>query len=194
MGVNGVGLAALSAGGVFIYGGLTNRSPLAAFQALVRGQAPASAPTGAPVTGAPATGGGGAGASPNGSGGGTYDGTPTASGTAQQYALSLFPSYGWNPNTEWQSLVNLWNQESGWSNTADTRKTGAGGDSPGSTVFAYGIAQARPATKYPLAGRPPDLGGSSDYKTQIRWGLNYIRGRYGDPNTAWAHEQSNNWY
>lgn len=191
MAVNGVGLACLSIGGVFIYGGLTNRSPLAAMQALVSGKAPNTAPTGPAVAGSPSgTAGSGSGSSP---GGGDL-GKATASGVAQKYALSLMPSYGWNSNAEWQDLVSLWNKESGWSNTADTRQTGAGGDGPGSTVFAYGIAQARPATKYPLAGRPPDLGGTSDYKTQIRWGMNYIKSRYGNPSAAWAHEVANNWY
>jgi hypothetical protein len=30
--------------------------------------------------------------------------------------------------------------------------------------------------------------------TQIRWGLAYIKGRYGSPSKAWAHEQANGWY
>jgi resuscitation-promoting factor RpfB len=30
--------------------------------------------------------------------------------------------------------------------------------------------------------------------TQIRWGLGYIKGRYGDPCTAWGHFQRYNWY
>jgi hypothetical protein len=30
--------------------------------------------------------------------------------------------------------------------------------------------------------------------TQIRWGLGYIKGRYGSPLAAWAHEVANNWY
>jgi hypothetical protein len=61
-------------------------------------------------------------------------------------------------------------------------------------VFAYGIAQARPATKYPLLGQPSDLGGESDPTSQIQWGLDYIANRYGSPSAAWAHEIANNWY
>lgn len=30
--------------------------------------------------------------------------------------------------------------------------------------------------------------------TQIRWGLKYIKERYGSPANAWSHFQSKNWY
>jgi hypothetical protein len=103
--------------------------------------------------------------------------------------------YGWTAaNGQWYCLYRLWMQESGWSNTADTRVTGAGGDHPGSPVWAYGIAQARPAWKYPLAGRSPDIGGWSDPPTQIRWGLRYIDVVYGSPCAAWGHEVTHRWY
>ncbi len=31
-------------------------------------------------------------------------------------------------------------------------------------------------------------------RTQIRWGIGYIKGRYGSPCGAWGHFQSHNWY
>ena len=31
-------------------------------------------------------------------------------------------------------------------------------------------------------------------KTQIRWGLKYIAGRYGNPTKAWKHSQKKHWY
>jgi hypothetical protein len=100
---------------------------------------------------------------------------------------------GWT-GQQTSCLDQLWHRESGWSNTADTRKTHTGGDGPGSYVFAYGIAQARPATKYPSAGRPPDLGGRSDPATQIRWGLADIRTVYDTPCAALGHENTHGWY
>ena len=72
---------------------------------------------------------------------------------ANQMAASL---YGWR-GSQAGCLDALWTRESGFSQYADTRRSHAGGDGPGSAVFAYGIAQARPATKYPLAGGPPTL-------------------------------------
>jgi len=35
---------------------------------------------------------------------------------------------------------------------------------------------------------------SSNGKTQIRWGLKYIKGRYGSPSNAWSHSESHGWY
>src|SRR5262249_42098448 len=65
-------------------------------------------------------------------------------------------------------------KESGWSPYAVNPSSGA-----------YGIPQSLGH------GHPFNLG---DARAQIAWGLNYIRGRYGTPAAAWAHEVANNWY
>ncbi|GLY80750.1 hypothetical protein [Actinoallomurus iriomotensis] len=96
-----------------------------------------------------------------------------SAGEAQAYAKSLMAQYGWS-ESDWESLVKLWNQESGWNANAVNPSSGAAG-----------IPQALGH------GHVFDLG---DYKAQIQWGLNYIRDRYGSPNAAWAHEVSHNWY
>lgn len=94
-------------------------------------------------------------------------------------AQHLAASYGWTGN-EWAALLALWTQESGFDNLARNPTSGA-----------YGIAQALPASKYPLAGQ---AAGGSDPTAQIRWGLQYIKGRYGDPAGAEAHEKNFGWY
>jgi hypothetical protein len=202
--VSGPALAALGGGAVLIYGGVTGRSPLLILQQLIRGGGPSGAPVSSaiPTTdptftadgGTPGTPGpGGSGSSPGPGAGG-----PPASSSAarnQNIARLMMHSYGWDSNgVQWSSLQALWTRESGWSNTADTRRSGL--DPPHAGVFAYGIAQARPATKYPLAGRPPDLGGRADPTAQIRWGLQYIKTRpgYGSPVAALAHENRFGWY
>lgn len=189
--ISGTALTTAAVGAIFIYGGLTGKSPLAAAQAVIKGSNPKSVPQTTGIGGNSGTPGGGAGSPPP-----PGVGNPNSQSAQdnQTIAHELMGSYGWNTVQEWAALVNLWNKESGWSNTADTRVSGAGGDNASSTVFAYGIAQARPATKYPKAGQPPDLGGKADPKTQIVWGMNYIKGRYGSPSMAWAHELANNWY
>jgi hypothetical protein len=75
----------------------------------------------------------------------------------------------------------LWNQESGWSNTARNKSSGA-----------YGIPQALPPSKMGAAANPPQ----SSYIAQINWGLGYIKNRpgYGSPAAAWAHEVAHGWY
>ena len=92
---------------------------------------------------------------------------------AQAYAASLLSMYGWGQD-QMGPLIRLWNQESGWNAYAVNPASGA-----------YGIPQSLGH------GHPYNLG---DYKNQIVWGLNYIRGRYGSPAAAWAHEVANNWY
>jgi hypothetical protein len=91
----------------------------------------------------------------------------------------LASAYGWGSGAQWDALVALWNQESGWNNRA--RNPGSG---------AYGIPQALPPTKLPALGRPP----VSSATVQIGWGLNYIKQRYTDPITAEEHEKANSWY
>ncbi|MBX6722027.1 MAG: lytic transglycosylase domain-containing protein, partial [Dactylosporangium sp.] len=76
-------------------------------------------------------------------------------------------------------LDKLWTRESGWSTTASNRSTGA-----------YGIPQALPGSKMSKYG--------DDWRTnpatQIKWGLDYIKGRYGTPCGAWSYFQSHGWY
>jgi hypothetical protein len=100
-----------------------------------------------------------------------------------------YSQHNWR-GAEWTALYNLWNAESGFSNTI----WGSGVHSTaglGGREAAYGIAQAKPAGKMPKAGTAE---GGSDPGTQIRWGLDYIRKRYHDPLGALAHERSFGWY
>lgn len=122
---------------------------------------------------------GGKDSSGGGSGNGSLagvSGVPAASGGAQQaqaYASSVLGQFGWGQD-QMTDLIKLWNQESGWNANAVNASSGA-----------YGIPQSLGH------GHPYNLG---DYANQIQWGLSYIKGRYGSPNAAWAHEVSNNWY
>lgn len=109
---------------------------------------------------------------------------------ARLMAGSMHPS--WVTGQQWSDWVSLWDQESRWSQYADTRKTGL--DSPNSPDFAYGIPQARPYSKMPMQAWPKDKGGVSDLVAQISWGITYISTRYGNPSNAWKHEQQFNWY
>jgi hypothetical protein len=76
-------------------------------------------------------------------------------------------------------LNKLWDKESGWNHRASNSGSGA-----------YGIPQALPGSKMGSV--------ASDWRTnpatQIKWGLNYIEGRYGTPCKAWSHSQSTGWY
>jgi len=100
-----------------------------------------------------------------------------ASGSPQDIARAMLQAQGMG-NDQFTCLVNLWNRESHW-NVHAANKSGA-----------YGIPQAMPGSKMASAG--PDW--QNNATTQITWGLNYIKGRYGTPCAAWSHSQSTGWY
>jgi hypothetical protein len=103
---------------------------------------------------------------------------PAPAGSPQRIAEQMFGSFGWS-SSQFSCLDPLWQHESGWSVTAYNAGTGA-----------YGIPQALPGSK--MAGAGPDWQTSA--ATQIRWGLDYIKGSYGSPCGAWDHEEATGWY
>ena len=105
-------------------------------------------------------------------------GTASSPTAAQRYAQTRLASHGWSID-QMQPLVSLWNRESGWNRLARNPTSGA-----------YGIPQALPPSKMGPDANPP----KSSAIAQIDWGLNYIKGRYGSPSAAWAHEVSHGWY
>jgi hypothetical protein len=111
-------------------------------------------------------------------GGGGAAAPAQPSGSPQQIAQAMLGSYGW-PASQFGCLQQLWQQESGWNPYATNPSSGA-----------YGIPQALPGSMMASAG--PDW--RTDPATQIRWGLGYIKQRYGSPCGAWAHEQAVGWY
>lgn len=97
---------------------------------------------------------------------------------AQAYAASRLAAFGWGQN-QMQALITLWNKESDWSTTATNPTTGA-----------YGIVQSLPGSKMATVGAD----WQTNYKTQIDWGLDYIKKSYGSPANALAFHLSHNWY
>lgn len=78
----------------------------------------------------------------------------------------------------WRCLHRLWANESGWRVRA------------GHPSRAYGLPQASPGWKMRRAGRD----WRTSAMTQSRWGLAYIRGRYGTPCHALAAQNRLGWY
>jgi hypothetical protein len=83
------------------------------------------------------------------------------------------------PIAQFPCLDKLFKKESGWNQRASNSSSGA-----------YGIPQALPGNKMAKFG--------ADWRTnavpQIKWGLDYIKGRYGTPCGAWSHSQNVGWY
>jgi hypothetical protein len=99
-------------------------------------------------------------------------------GRTKQIALDHVVRRSWSYR-EFRCLDSLWTRESGWNHRAYNSSSGA-----------YGIPQALPAVK--MSGAGSDW--RSNPETQIKWGLGYIKGRYGRPCGAWGHFLSHNWY
>ena len=112
----------------------------------------------------------------------TYKSSTNINRTKEDYKAYAYDlvlnKYLWS-ESDYQALVNLWERESNWNANAHNKSSGA-----------HGIPQSLPASKMSSEG--------SDYYTngytQIRWGLKYIKERYGSPSKAWKHFQNKNWY
>lgn len=98
--------------------------------------------------------------------------------TVQAIAYGKMSALGWG-REQYSCLVKLWDRESNWRVNAYNASSGA-----------YGIPQALPGNKMATAG--PDW--MTNPETQINWGINYIKGRYGTPCSALSHSDRLNWY
>ncbi len=91
----------------------------------------------------------------------------------------LAAPFGWNQGNQFQCLFELYSRESSWNELAENP-----------TSKAYGIPQSLPANKMATEG--------ADYRTnprtQINWGLKYIKDRYDSPCAAIEFHNIKNWY
>lgn len=178
--VNGIALAGLAAGGLFLYSGLKGKKVTKTVQSVIQGQNPGNVPVDNPIIGQ--IGGSGATAGNTASAGGGAAAAASAASSApagdktgspaanKALGRLMAAAYGWAGPGEWPYLESGWQEESGWSQYA--------ANVPSDPYdHAYGIPQANPGTKMASAG--------ADWKTspatQIRWGLGYIKATYGRP-------------
>jgi hypothetical protein len=99
-------------------------------------------------------------------------------GSAKAVARSMLEDRGWGDD-EYDCLVDLWQKESQWNVYAYNAASDA-----------YGIPQALPGKKMASAGSDWE----TSAKTQIKWGLGYISGRYKTPCGAWETSEDQGWY
>ncbi|MGV9502170.1 aggregation-promoting factor C-terminal-like domain-containing protein [Streptomyces sp. NPDC003642] len=99
---------------------------------------------------------------------------PTGASSAQAVAQKMI-----GDDAQYQCFSRIVEQESHWDVNAQNASSGA-----------YGLVQALPGSKMASAG--------SDWKTnaatQIEWGLDYMKDRYGSACGAWEFWQTNHWY
>ncbi|MEU6771500.1 transglycosylase SLT domain-containing protein [Streptomyces sp. NPDC046759] len=99
---------------------------------------------------------------------------PASASSAQAIAHKMIPDAA-----QFDAFSKIVSHESGWNPSATNSSSGA-----------YGLVQALPGSKMASAG--------ADWKTnpatQIKWGLDYMNSRYGNPVKAWSFWQANGWY
>jgi hypothetical protein len=99
--------------------------------------------------------------------------------TPQQRARALLRHrFHWKA-WQFKYLKRLWAAESGWNRYATNPDSGA-----------YGIPQAVPGDKMSSAGP----GWRWNVRTQIVWGMRYIKACYRTPYWAWLHHYEDGWY
>lgn len=165
--LNGFSLAYTAAGAVVLWSGIKGETISSTFRGLLSGQAPGTneepISTGTVLQSDVSTGTSIPGVTAGIPAGVSAPGTPSAN---KALGLLMAGAYGWAGPGQWPYLETGWEEESGWSQYAQNP-----------TSAAYGIPQANPGSKMASAG--------SDWKTnpatQIKWGLSYIKAKYGSP-------------
>ena len=113
----------------------------------------------------------------------TGDAVPTAPVDCNTYSgnrgtgCALLQEFSFDTG-QMDCLDKLWTKESQWTTTAENPSG------------AYGIPQALPGSK--MASVADDW--QTNPATQIRWGLGYIKGKYGTPCAAWSTSEATGSY
>lgn len=94
--------------------------------------------------------------------------------SVQSAVRGVADQYGWGTGRHWNALGKIISKESGWNPNAANP-----------TSSARGLFQKMTSLHGPVE---PTAEG------QAKWGLNYIRERYGDPEKAWAYWKRNGSY
>lgn len=94
-------------------------------------------------------------------------------------ARDMAARYGWDQGAQWKAINKIFTAESGWDPKAVNPNGGAAG-----------LPQMLPRAH-------PDVNVKqflNDPQAQIRWFLNYVKGRYGSPLDAWQARQRIGYY
>ena len=96
----------------------------------------------------------------------------------QHYIRQKIYEYGWTEN-DYYAIVQIVNRESSFNPYAVNKKSGS-----------CGLFQAYPCSKMAKYGKDY----RTNYKTQMKFGFEYIKARYQTPTKAWNFWQSHHWY
>lgn len=193
MPLSGIAVAEIGAGGLLVYSGIKGYTLADTFTSLVKGTAPSDTEKVSQQTY------GAAAPSSSSSVAATQSAAYTATGSksAQQALNNAAAAYGWNTGAEWTALANIEMREAGFNPSATNPSSGAyglgqalghgsGASTQGSVTNEYG--------GYGVSDAVAQAANSGDAGAQAVWMCQYIAATYGDPVTAWQHEQEFHWY
>lgn len=100
----------------------------------------------------------------------------------KKYAYDLMETYGWSKN-DFGIIDWIFEHESGWNPNSINPTSGA-----------RGIPQCLKQGTVDKCSAPPFQDYDTNPKTQIKWGLDYIKQRYGTPKAAKDFWLAHNWY
>lgn len=186
--LNGIALAGLATGIVFLYAGIKGKSITQSVQYIIQGKNPAGSPAANPIAGSST-----AGAAP---GNVTGPEVNVSGGSAQALLQTAAAQHGWGSGAEWQALQNIEMAEAGFNADATNPTSGAYGlaqalghgtaGSAGTVTNEYG--------GYGLNDAEAKAANSGDAGEQAVWMCNYIAQTYGDPVTAWNFHLAHGYY
>lgn len=184
--MDGMALAAIAIGSVFLYSGIRGKGVLSAFQAIVQGRSPKTASNAnqivSPIPSVV-----------------TANNTPNPvqnGGTNQAILQNTAAQFGWT-GSEWNALAQIENlEDSGYSTTIKNPSSGALG-----IAQALGHGNANTAGSlgneyggYGLTDAQAKEANSGNAAMQSFWMCSYISQTYGDPQTALAFHEKNGYY
>jgi cell wall-associated NlpC family hydrolase len=105
---------------------------------------------------------------------------PANASKAQLQAMvkGQMAGFGWKTGTQWNDINYIVEHESSWNPKSVN------------SIGAYGLFQAYPGSKMAAYGKD----WQTNPVTQTKFGLNYIKSRYGSPEKAQAFWAKNHWY
>lgn len=99
--------------------------------------------------------------------------------TMKEYTKTYMKKkYNWGDN-EFKAFNKIIIKESNWNYKLRNKRSGA-----------YGLCQALPASKM----KKVDKDYKTNYKTQVKWCLLYIKQRYKTPKKAWTFWRKHHWF
>lgn len=184
-GIDGLALGAIGAGSLFLWAAVQGKSVTGTLQTLIKGGAPGSAPAANPI-------------SPGivAADQAVTSAGPVPSGSGQQALQQAAAARGWGTGAQWQALQNVEMAEAGFNPNATNPSSGAYGLAQ---ALGHGDSTTRGSVTneyggFGLTSAQAQAANSGDAGAQALWMVNYIAATYGDPATAWQHEQTYRWY